>query len=589
MLSATIAKADLQPAAVYQPITVTAAEETIVLTGRDMTYDQVIRIARDGAKIELSAEAIQRSKDAYGLLLQGAAEGMPIYWFNRGAGSNRETVIFEGDPTTPENAAFLADQQLTRFANGARGGYGPEIHEEELVRAIMAIRANSLTYEAASPALLAMLVELVNRRVTPVVMSRGTLGEGDLPTMGNIAGTMVGAGEAYFDGERMSAMEALKRAGLEPLAPTGADQAALISTNAYAYAQVALVLSDAREVLEWADLSYAMALNGMNSSLTPISAPVQSMRPYDWLNWNAEKVLDMVRGSYLFEVDPMRIIQDPISMRASTQRHGSAWYAWAELRDSLHISINGSDHNPAVVPGISPDSSWELSSPHFMRFYVKGGELSNGMSGYIFSNANWDPYPIANQIEAFNIALTNMGVAVAQRIERFNNPFFTVIKPDEVVEADIKSRLPVAHGGYLPSDLWQELAQLGMPLTPNGQAIVATVEDLEAQTRLKGQTARKAVDVLSHLVAQDLMTASYWMDIRRLQDPSRKFGEAPTAALAALRNAVPWEMAPADRPYRNQGQIIYDFMWETPAATFYSGGPEEPAAAPIPRAGMMPN
>jgi histidine ammonia-lyase len=588
-LFAGTAIADVMPEYVYQPITVTAAEETITLTGRDMTYEQVVRIARDGAKVELSSEAIQRAADAYGLLLQGAAEGMPIYWFNRGAGSNRETIIFEGDPTTPENAAFLRDQQYTRFANGARGGYGPEIHEEELVRAIMAIRANSITYEAASPDLVRMLGDMLNRRVTPVVMSRGTLGEGDLPTMGNIAATMVGVGDAYFEGERMSAKEALERAQITPLVPTGADQAALISTNAYAYGQVAILLSDAREVFEWADLSYAIALNGMNSSLTPISSPVQSMRPYEWLNWNAERVLDMVRGSYLFEEDPNRIIQDPISMRASTQRHGSAWQAWADLRDSLHISINSSDHNPAVVPGITPESSWELSHPQFMRFYVKGGPLSNGQSGYIFSNANWDPYPIANEIEAFTISLTNMGAAVAQRLERFNNPFFTVIRPADVIEQGTASENPVAHGGYLPTDLWQELAEMGNPVTPNGQAIVATVEDLEAQTRLKGQRARQAVSLLSHLTAQDLMTASYWMDIRRLQDPTREFGEAPTKAHAALREVIPWRMPAGERPFRPQGQIIYEFMWENPASDFYSGGPEEPAAAAIPSAGMMSN
>ena len=583
------AEAQIQTSDIYKQIAVTAAERTITLTGREMTYEDVLHIARDGVRVELSPAAVQRAKDAYGLLLQGAAEEMPIYWFNRGAGSNRETVIFEGAPTTPENAAFLREQQYTRFANGARGGYGPEITEEDLVRAIMAIRANTITYEAASPDLVQMLPLMLNHRVTPVVMSRGTLGEGDLPTMGNIAAAMVGAGEAYFEGERMPASEALSRAGIEPLVPAGADQAALISTNAYAYAQVALMLSDGREVLEWADLSYAIGLLGMNSSLTPIASPTQSMRPYDWLNWDAARVLEMLRDSYLFELDAARIIQDPESMRASTQRHGAAWQAWAALRDSLHISINASDHNPAVVPGITPESSWELSSPHFMRYYVEGGPLSNGMSGYIFSNANWDPYPISNEIEAFTIALTNMGVAVAQRIERFNNPFFTIIRPADVLDPETADQHPVAHGGYLPTDLWQELAQLGTPVTPNGQAIIATVEDLEAQTRIKGQAARKAVALLSHLVAQDLMTASYWMDIRRIQDPDRKFGKAPTQALAALREAVPWTMPASERPFRNQGQIIHDFMWENPAAMFFTGGPDEPEAASIPRAGMMPN
>lgn len=215
----------------YVPIVEKLADKTIVLTGHDLTIEQVIDIARGGAKVELSPEALERSADAFGLLLQGAAEGVTIYWFNRGAGDQRETVIFSGDPTTPENSKLLKEQQLARFKRGASGGYGPEIHEEALVRAIMAIRANTMSYEAASPALSKMLVDLLNHRITPVAQSRGTLGEGDLETLGNIAATMVGEGEAYFRGVRMPASRALAEAGLKPLEPFGADQAALVSTN----------------------------------------------------------------------------------------------------------------------------------------------------------------------------------------------------------------------------------------------------------------------------------------------------------------------------------------------------------------------
>lgn len=570
----------------YQAINEISADKTVTLTGRDLTYEQVIEIARNGAKVELSAEARKRSADAYGLLLQGAAEDVTIYWFNRGAGDQRETIIFSGDPTTPENSKLLKDQQLARFKGGVNRGYGPEMHEEALVRSIMAIRANTMSYEAASPALTQILVDMLNKRVTPVVQSRGTLGEGDLPTMGNIAAAMVGEGDAYYRGTRMPAAQALSEAGITPLEPFAADQAALISTNAYAQAQVALLLEDARQLIEWTDLSYAMGLLGMNSSLTPISAPVQSMRPYDWLTWDAARIMDMVKGSYLFNDDPARIIQDPESMRASSQRQGSAWHAWAELRDSLTLSINSSDHNPAVLPGLTPDSSWELSTPQFMKYYVKGGPLSNGQSGYIFSNANWDPYPMANQVEAFTIAITNMGVAVAQRVERFKNPFFTVIKPADVLDAEARKDIPT-FDGYLATDLWQELAEMGAPVTPSGQAIIATVEDLEGQTRLKTQRARKAVDLSFELLAQDLLTSSYWMEIRKAQDPSREFGEAPSAALAALRAIVPWQQAADQRQKRPLGMVLYDFMKENPAAKFYSAGPAAPEARAHKPAGLL--
>ena len=116
-----------------------------------------------------------------------------------------------------------------------------------------------------------MLLDLLNKRITPVVQSRGTLGEGDLAQLGNVGATMVGAGEAYFQGVRMRADQALKKAGLTPIQPFAADDNALTSSNAYATGQAALLVHDAKAALEWADLIYAIDLDGMNSSITPLS------------------------------------------------------------------------------------------------------------------------------------------------------------------------------------------------------------------------------------------------------------------------------------------------------------------------------
>jgi histidine ammonia-lyase len=283
----------------------------------------------------------------------------------------------------------------------------------------------------------------------------------------------------------------------------------------------------------------------------------------------------MIKGSYLFDDDDTRLIQDPESIRAASQRQGSAWQAWADLRASVLLSINAADHNPAVLPGVMPEESWELSTPQFMKYHVKGGPLSGGKSGYILSNANWDPYPMANQIEAFTIALTNMGVAVAQRIERFRNTFFTVIRPSDILSAGDCSQLPHLDP-FLPSDLWQDLAGMGAPVTPAGLAIFATVEDLEAQTRIKTQRARQAVETAFHLLAQDVLAASVWMDLRRVQKPARGFGQAPSAALAALRVVVPFLQPAAERPQQPLGQVVYDFMRRHPATMFYDAGPEVP-------------
>ncbi|HEY2675766.1 MAG TPA: aromatic amino acid ammonia-lyase [Steroidobacteraceae bacterium] len=575
---AASAAASASPAAPinYRAITPSRSEKTIVLTGRDLTIEQVIEVARFGAKVELSAEARQRSADAHALLLEAAAEGVSVYWFNRGSGSGRESFIFKGDPLSPANRQFLEDRQLGVFRRGALAGMGPEVGDEEIVRAMLVVRANTMTFEAASAQLTQRLLDLLNNRITPVVQARGTVGEGDLGPFTNVAAAMVGAGDAYYQGVRMSAAEALKQAGLQPLVPFGADDSALESTNAYATGQVALLLYDAREALSWADLIYAIDLNGMNSSVSPLSHSVQASRPFKWLNWDAARVLDMLKGSYLFELDEKRIIQDPESLRASSVRQGSAWQAWAQLRDVAVIQMNSSDHNPAVRVGDSPGDSWELSTPQLRQFYVKGGPRNHFQHGFIFSNANWDPYPMANEIESFTIALANMDVAVAQRMLRFTNRFFTVI-PNTAEAPGEAGRFHVTEGSEIDAAaLLQEIQGLINPVPPQGNPLIQTVEDLQGQTRLKVVRARAAVADTIELLAEDLLTGTHWLDLRNAQDGSRRYGSSPTAVWNAFRATLPFNgtgAAPAAQPIH---EIAAAFIRSHPAASFYADNAREP-------------
>jgi histidine ammonia-lyase len=539
----------------YKPINPTMSDQTITLTGHDLTIQQVIAVARYGAKVQLSPEAKQREADNYGLLLEAATEGVAVYWFNRGAGDQRETVMFSGDPMSAENKPKIEKSLMMQFRS-AFGGYGPEVSDEEIVRAMMVVRANAMIWNAPSPQLSQMLNDLLNKRITP----------------------MVGAGDAYYNGVRMPAADALKQAGLTPIQPFGADNNALTSSDAYATGQAALLVADAKDALDWADMAYAMDLVGMNSSITPLSLVVQADRPFKWLNWDAARVLDWIKGSYLFGDDPKRIIQDPESLRASSIRQASAWEAWESLRDAVGEQLNSSDHNPAVHADLGPNDSWELATPQMMKFYIKGGPESHGKHGYIVSNANWDPYPLANKIENLTLALANMDIAVALRIDRFSNPFFTVAKGSDVLPGEGR----YGFGGYEPADLWQDIEALSHPIEPQGQAIVSTVEDLEAQTRLKVVHARAVVDDTVALLAQDVLTAAYWMDVRKAQDSTRDFGRGPTAAWTALRKAIPLKPDPSAPPLgKPMGMAAADFMLANPVSALVSGGPAMPSPSPI--------
>ncbi len=547
----------------YHPIAPTMADTTVTLTGHDLTVEQVIDVARHGAKVQLSSAAKQREADNYGLLLEAPVEGVSVYWFTRGAGGQREKHIFDGDPLAPDNKDFLEKRMMASFQRGAAAGDGPEIADEALVRAVLVVRANAMVYNAPSPQLSQMLLDLLNRRVTPVMQTRGTVGEGDLAILSNVGATMVGAGEAYYNGVRMAAAEALKQAGLQPIQPFAADDNALTSSNAYATAMAAFVVADAREALAWSDLTYAIDLNGMNSSVTPLNQVVQSDRPFKWLNWDAGRIKEMIRGSYLFGDDKDRIIQDPESLRASSIRAGAAWQAWAQLRDDLVIQLNSSDHNPAIRVGVKRTDSWELSTPEMLKYYVKGGKNSNGKSGFIFSNANWDPYPLANDLEAFTLALANLDIAVMLRTERFGDEFFTGPGTQDILKGLGGGRFL---GGFFGHDVWQDIQAQAVTVPPEGYGGGDGVEELEAQTRIKGQRALAAVDDTFRLLSADLINGAKWLDVRQAQDATRAFGPAATAVWREFRKVVPLKIDPATPPI---GPATIAFLHNHPAAVFF--------------------
>jgi len=235
----------------------------------------------------------------------------------------------------------------------------------------------------------------------------------------------------------------------------------------------------------------------------------------------------MIDGSYLFNIDqlsdtnvPMRIIQDPERLPATSQRNASAWQHWDNLREDILMQINSSEHNPAVLPGTSPNDSPELDTPWFEQYYVKGGANNakcvgaGCRHGYILSNSNLEPITWDNDLEAFTNAVANMDAATG--------------------------------------DLTAEIQTLANPVPAQGNGIVSNVEDLQAESPIKVAKARLAVDDTMFLLGQELLTTSYWLNLRQIQGAQlnlpRPFGAAPTAALNAFRQVVPCQMEPTQRP-----------------------------------------
>ena len=113
--AAALCSAPAWCAPAYAPITPSMSDRTVTLTGHDLSIEQIVMVARYGAKVELERRGAPARGRHYGLLLEAAAEGVPVYWFNRGSGDQRETVMFKGDPLSPKNKALSGEDAIWRF------------------------------------------------------------------------------------------------------------------------------------------------------------------------------------------------------------------------------------------------------------------------------------------------------------------------------------------------------------------------------------------------------------------------------------------------------------------------------------------
>lgn len=573
-------------AATYQPIEPTKSDTTITLNGKDMSIQDVVDVARHGAKVRVADEVFDSIEKNLQLVLEGARQGIPIYGFNRGGGAEREVEIFSGDPLSPQNATKLVQERFT----GARlvgvhgggeqhSGAGPEVTEEEIVRAQMAVALNRIRYAGSNRTQVDLLVGMLNERIAPVVLSRGTDGHGDLGQDGAIRAAMVGIGDVHFRGERMSANEAFRRARLRPLEPTVESigvYGGWGGHNSYTDGQAALLVYEAKHLLDWSDLVFTMSMLGLNSSIAPITAVPQNGRPYPYPNWQARRLLNIIRGSYLFELelnpdDPedthgQRILQDPESFRDYSWRNGTTWGAWDQLRKTVLIQINSITSNPIIKVGTHPADSWELNTPWINRYYVKPSATTEG--GYILGGSNFDHTPVANSIEQFVLALAQSHVATKERVQRFFDPFFTVITMNDLPEPE-RGNAPLGDG-FAMSDLTAELMSLASPVPASGYWTESGIQDVQSFGRVKVARARQAVDTALYLVANELLSATRWMDIRRVQSPGRSFGKAPTAAWQAWRKISPWQADPQERELMEARNIMlpYRFIKGTSPAHF---------------------
>ena len=356
------------------------------------------------------------------------------------------------------------------------------------------------------------------------------------------------------------------------------------------------MVHDAKQTLDWGDLVFGMSMLGLNSSVNPLTAVPQKIRPFPFVNWQARRMLNILRGSYLFELelnpnDPedthgQRLLQDPLSYRDYSQRNGSVWEAYSRLKTNLVIELNSGSSNPITKVGTHPTDSWELNTPWIKRYYVEPAGNTEG--GFILGSANFDNTPLNDNMEQFTLALAQSYVGTLERTQRTFDPFFTVLRTVgsygflEGFPEDVQCNVPHADS-FAMSDILGELKSLANPVPAEGNWTERGIQDVQGLGRAKVAKARLAVDNALYLISQELLSATKWMDNRRVQSPNRSFGAAPTAAWQAWRVISPCRQDPNERELSETWRINlpYSFLKGNPASTFLGAASGEPNAARV--------
>ncbi len=315
-----------------------AQDREVVLTGDDLTIEQVVAVARHFSKVALSNQARVRVRAARDIVDQ-ITEAELVY------GLNTELGPLAHEPVPADR---MAAYQL-RTIVGHAVAYGT-LFDTIAVRAMMLTRANGMAKAGVGvrEEIIDALIELLNRGVHPIVKAGGSIGQADLAEMSQIGLVLVGLGEAEYQGEVLPGEQALAAAGLQPLVLQVKEALGLISANGVTLGYGSIVVSDALAMLDIFNLSAALSLEAFGANLSIIHPVAAKLKPHPGHKRTAACLRRLLQGSYLWQKGSARKLQDSLSFRCVPQVHGALDEACDHLRKSMEIELNSGSDNPLV-------------------------------------------------------------------------------------------------------------------------------------------------------------------------------------------------------------------------------------------------
>jgi histidine ammonia-lyase len=465
----------------------------VILDGEHLTIEEVAAVAGAGEAVALAREAAEKMLRSRAVVERLAAGDAPVYGVNTGVGLLADVRIPPAD----------LEQLQRNVVRSHACGVGEPLRREE-VRAMLLIRANVLAkgFSGIRPLVAERLCELLNRDVTPVVPSRGSVGaSGDLAPLAHVALVLMGEGEAEIGGARCPGREALDRAGIEPLALASKEGISLLNGTPAMLGIGCLELSAAEILADTADLACAMSLDALRGTTRAFDARIHQARPFAGQQASAARLERLLEGSQIRASHAgCRRVQDAYSLRCAPQVHGAVRDTLTEARRVFLIELNSATDNPLVI-----------------------GEE-------IFSGGNFHGQPLALALDYMAIALTALAGICERRIDRLVNPALNEDLPPFLAgHAGLESGLMMAQ--VTAAALVGENRVLCHPASPGSITTSGNKEDFVSMGMTAALKLRDVVRNTRAVLAIETLAAARALDFLR---PLRS-----SAPIEAARELIP--------------------------------------------------
>ncbi|MFD5661659.1 histidine ammonia-lyase [Streptomyces hirsutus] len=496
-------------------------ERVVVGDGRasGVTASDVLAVARGGARVELSREALAALAASRRIVDALAAEPDPVYGVSTGFGALATRHI------GPELRARLQRNIVRSHA----AGMGPRV-EREVVRALMFLRLKTLCsgHTGVRPEVAQAIADVLNAGITPVVHEYGSLGcSGDLAPLSHCALALMGEGEAEGpDGILRPAGELLAEHGIRPVELREKEGLALLNGTDGMLGMLIMALADLDTLYRSADVTAAMSLEALLGTDKVLAPELHAIRPHPGQAASAANMLAVLAGSGLtgHHQDDAPRVQDAYSVRCAPQVAGAGRDTIAHARLVAERELAAAIDNPVVLLDDTGSGGTGTDGT--------GSGASGSRGGRMESNGNFHGAPVAYVLDFLAIAVADLGSIAERRTDRLLDKNRSHgLPPFLADDAGVDSGLMIAQ--YTQAALVSELKRLAVPASADSIPSSAMQEDHVSMGWSAARKLRTSVDNLTRVIAVELYAAARAVELREGLTPA----PATRAVVEAAREA----------------------------------------------------